>query len=296
MEDEKFERAVEALENGALPTLDELRANSVPVTDVEDAMGSGGPPNQRDRGRGVSALANLAARCGVDPVGSLAADLCETAICEAMPPEEIVATARACREAAEICYGKSSDAQLDKRIRELPVSPSGLRLRLLGVAEHLGATVGTALIGALADEAIEWLDEAIGFPLRREDLRETIQPPAEVLEGARAVVHGETDGIPYRAHFDGEPSVEQQAALDDLVRAVHADMTAKSDAAPVRQDFEVEGRTYTDINSTPRPSMRTPVPAWSGDGVGGVFEKPWPDPPTSEAGYDDGSGFPKGGE
>lgn len=41
-----------------------------------------------------------------DPVGSLAADLCETAICEAMPPDEILATARACREAAEICYGQ----------------------------------------------------------------------------------------------------------------------------------------------------------------------------------------------
>lgn len=37
---------------------------------------------------------------------------------------------------------------------------------------------------------IEWFDEAIGFLFRREDLRATVPPPAEALEGAEAVLGG----------------------------------------------------------------------------------------------------------
>lgn len=68
----------------------------------------GGDARQRAPSTADHAMQSLSRRLAPgDPVGSLAADLCETAICEAMPPEEIERTAASCRRAAEICYGKS---------------------------------------------------------------------------------------------------------------------------------------------------------------------------------------------
>lgn len=103
MDDEKYERAIEALEEQGRGETDPVGGVGPPDHWPFSQCGSGG---SEGRTPSISALASLASRAGfVDPVGSLAADLCETAICEAMPPEKIVATARACREAAEICYG-----------------------------------------------------------------------------------------------------------------------------------------------------------------------------------------------
>lgn len=113
MDDEKFERAVQGLESGraagvnlagsvgSRPVFDEERyARSMAEAAAELGRATGA------YGGGQRAELRLNRRLAPgDPVGSLATDLCETAICEAMPPEEIVRTAAACREAAEIAYG-----------------------------------------------------------------------------------------------------------------------------------------------------------------------------------------------
>lgn len=49
------------------------------------------------------------------------------------------------------------------------------------------------------------------------------------------VIHGEIDGIPYRAHFDGKPSKKQLMALDALVKHI-GKMT----------DEEIENLKHTD--------------------------------------------------
>lgn len=57
----------------------------------------------------------------------------------------------------------------------------------------------------------------------------------------RTVVHGElADGIAYRAHFDGEPSAEALAALEEIVKAARRclDGTCEHPACVARREAE----------------------------------------------------------
>lgn len=239
MDDEKFERAVGAL--------DEIENQAQYVPDGQEEARFHRAVQGGTYGGVNSATMSLNRRLAPgDLVGALAGDLLETAICEAMPPEEIVRTARACREAAEIAYGVNRDG--------LPGPDYWYWLR--GQRADLGHGIDP---NGFIDPGVE------GDPLAAEEspvsdpnfardwLAEdaAIPPPPAAVEGARTVIGGETDGIPFRAHFDGKPSAEQRAALDDLVRAVHADM--------VRH---------------PGPELRVSAADRT------HYEKPWPDPPT----------------
>jgi hypothetical protein len=169
MDEEKFERAIEALENGRPREGQELGGR---------AKGTGV--------RGISALAGLAARAAVDPVGSLAADLCETAIYGAMPPEEIVATARACREAALLCYGLDSPPVTDPPINEMTRKEVARRYPLPPPAEALEGAEAVLPDSARHREPLAFRDAPEPFA---EALR-----PLTLEEGARGVVLPEKGG------------------------------------------------------------------------------------------------------
>lgn len=47
----------------------------------------------------------------------------------------------------------------------------------------------------------------------------------------RRLVHGEVDGTPYRAHFEGRPSKEAMDALEEIVKAVAKMTPAEIEAA-----------------------------------------------------------------
>lgn len=110
MDDGKFESAVKALDEQAEGEGDpRYEASDRRLRDLCEAHNSHQQRQVLGSG-GQAALASLAQPCG-DPVSSLASDLCETVVTEGMPPEDIVATARACRGAAEICYGRTNRRQ-----------------------------------------------------------------------------------------------------------------------------------------------------------------------------------------
>lgn len=52
----------------------------------------------------------------------------------------------------------------------------------------------------------------------------------------RRLVHGEVDGAPYRAHFEGKPSEETLDALEELVKAVAKMTPAEIETARERRD------------------------------------------------------------
>jgi len=117
MDNEKFQRAVDNLD-GVSP----LGADCYPFEEPEDAKGLDYEKLRavaedlrrenerfaaRDASEGLAATLGLHRRLTLsDPVSSLAGDLLEMVVCEAMPPEEIERSALACRKAAEIVYAR----------------------------------------------------------------------------------------------------------------------------------------------------------------------------------------------
>jgi hypothetical protein len=161
-----------------------------------------------------------------NPVGALAADLCETAIYEAMPPEEIVRTARACREAAEICYGYQTRAlkplsamtraEVERKYPTRKPWPEGLP----SVEETLAATrhAFEAEAHELPDHPKRHVAFGDGCSVQ------TAPPPPAAVEGGQSVLTpGETTCVKETIQGVGNPlrgGVFNAPPMEDMTTAV----------------------------------------------------------------------------